>query len=970
MKKTLALILSMLLVLALCVSAGAEELPWTIKESTGLIKLASGTNVAGRVTIPAEVEGTPVVGLDYMAIKSTFDVTEMIFPDTIRFFESNTLDGSPNLASLTLPRDLLIIKDGSLSGMPIESLVIPPSVSVIDGAIFNLSAIKSITFEGVCPVFPKDSYYTTFADLAADCMIYVPDDQIDAYKAAFADREDVIARIQPSGKNAVVIDWTAPESDFDFDASTGTITAYNGTAGRIAIPATIGGTPVKAIGKQAFLQRYSLCYVTIPEGVETIEKQAFHGCSLMTYVSLPTTLKSIGDSAFNNNNLVTVGWSEGLESIGSKAFYNCDLEYVNLPTTLKSIAASGFERAGMVELTFGPNVETVGEKGFSGNRLIAMTYTGTAMPAFGADAFKDNKNDATLTLADGSPKELYEVFVSYMAGAFAKCVVNEPAAMEMPFPTLDVMAGMPFFGNWFSVAGMDVMGEFSDEYPVVSATLNPDGSANVVLDGVEMPSAWYVTEGYAILAPVENGKPNEANAYCYAAIDENGRLVMDFGYAAAICEQEGKLYAAPAVPEKPWPEFDLENAKYFIGVWQTAEGAMTLTLNDDGTATSAEMGEEAYELQWYADYGTAYVGPAMSELEEITFDGNGNIKMSMGGDEIILAPYVEKTLIEGTDELLGDWYDDIGTKLILSNDGVLTLTYDDGYAREMTWDMVDGQATVTSDIWEGCPITFDGLILTITNGEGIFQIFSRDGDLSAYYGEEEYELPEAMPIGSEGEPYFGTWTMDMGGMEMNLILNQDGTCAMEMFGESDPGVWTVIDGKANVMGDELYIDDQGQLVMESQGMVFVRREDGTAEEEMSEEEQMLALLALLAEMEGMDMTEGEGAEPVEQTESGDLYIGVKFEMTGSIVQGVQLSAAQLGCAGDYVIFNADGSAELVMSGIPVQTLGWTRGPVTMLGEEYEDGFTIDYYGTYYNFAITEEGLLLDYFGMLRTYEME
>ena len=560
--------------------------------------------------------------------------------------------------------------------------------------------------------------------------------------------------------------------------------------------------------------------------------------------------------------------------------------------------------------------------------------------------------------------------MSYMAGAFAKCVVNEPAAMEMPFPTLDVMAGMPFFGNWFSVAGMDVMGEFSDEYPVVSATLNPDGSANVVLDGVEMPSAWYVTEGYAILAPVENGKPNEANAYCYAAIDENGRLVMDFGYAAAICEQEGKLYAAPAVPEKPWPEFDLENAKYFIGVWQTADGAMTLTLNDDGTATSAEMGEEAYELQWYADYGTAYVGPAMSELEEITFDGNGNIKMSMGGDEIILAPYVEKTLIEGTDELLGDWYDDIGTKLILSNDGVLTLTYDDGYAREMTWDMVDGQATVTSDIWEGCPITFDGRILTITNGEGIFQIFSRDGDLSAYYGEEEYELPEAMPIGSEGEPYFGTWTMDMGGMEMNLILNQDGTCAMEMFGESDPGVWTVIDGKANVMGDELYIDDQGQLVMESQGMVFVRREDGTAEEEMSEEEQMLALLALLAEMEGMDMTEGEGAEPVEQTESGDLYIGVKFEMTGSIVQGVQLSAAQLGCAGDYVIFNADGSAELVMSGIPVQTLGWTRGPVTMLGEEYEDGFTIDYYGTYYNFAITEEGLLLDYFGMLRTYEME
>jgi hypothetical protein len=227
-----------------------------------------------------------------------------------------------------------------------------------------------------------------------------------------------------------------------------------------------------------------------------------------------------------------------------------------------------------------------------------------------------------------------------------------------------------------------------------------------------------------------------------------------------------------------------------------------------------------------------------------------------------------------------------------------------------------------------------------------------------------------MPIGVEGEPYFGTWTMDMGGMEMNLTLNQDGTCAMEMFGESDPGVWTVIDGKASVMGDELYIDDQGQLVMESQGMVFVRSEGGNADEEMSEEEQLLALLAMLAEMEELEMMEEAGTEPAAEAASGDPYVGVKFVMTGSVVQGIHLSAAQLGCAGDYVIFNADGSAELFMSGISVQTLGWTRGPVTMLGVEYEDGFTIDYYGTYYNFAITEEGLLLDYFCMLRTYERE
>jgi len=129
---------------------------------------------------------------------------------------------------------------------------------------------------------------------------------------------------------------------------------------------------------------------------------------------------------------------------------------------------------------------------------------------------------------------------------------------------------------------------------------------------------------------------------------------------------------------------------------------------------------------------------------------------------------------------------------------------------------------------------------------------------------------------------------------------------------------------------------------------------------MSDEEAMMMLMAMLGAMEEQEELAAESVDP---------YIGVKFEMTGSIVQGMPMTAEQLGCAGDYVIFHADGSAELVMSGIPVQNRGWTRGPVTVLGEEYEDGFSIDYYTTIYNFAISADGgLLMDYFGMLRTYE--
>ncbi|MBR5547952.1 MAG: leucine-rich repeat protein [Clostridia bacterium] len=1021
MKKILSLLLAVMMLFG-CIPAMAEEAnPWTVNASTGMAKHSKSVDAIGHVTIPAEVDGVPVVGLDYMAFKSYFDMTQISFPDTLRFFGSSTLNGAPSMTEVTLPQELIIISDGSISDLPVENLVVPPAVSVVYGAFFNLPNIKNITFEGVCPEFPKDSYYITFDNLSADCVICVPDDQLDAYKAAFADREDVLARIQPSGKNAVVIDWTAPESDFEFDASTGTITAYNGSASRLEIPASIGGAAVKHIGAQAFLQRYSLMHVTIPEGVETVGKQAFHGCSLLTYVSLPTTLHTIGDSAFNTNNLVSVRWSEGLESIGSKAFYNCNLSYVTLPATLRTIADSGFENAGLVEVTFGPNVETVGEKGFAAKTIEAITYTGAAMPAFGADAFKGCKKDATLTLADGSPMELYDGFVTYMASAFPSCVVNEPAAMEMPFPALDVMAGMPFFGTWHDVAGMDVMGDFTDEYPTVTATLNPDATGTVVVDGEEQAIGWYVTEGYAIFCPVVNGKPDEASAFALASIDENGRMVVDFGYAAAITEQEGKLYTVPAIPEKPWPELDLSNAKSFIGSWQTTDGSMILTLNDDGTATSMEVGEDPYQLRWYAEYAEAFVGETVNTAASITFDGNGNIEMKMDGASILLVPYVEAKVIEGADELLGEWLDDIGNKLVLNNDGSMTYTYAfDGWMNENTWDVVDGVPTVIDGSWAACPITLENGILTITNGEGIFQIFSADGDLSAYYGEEEetYELPEAQPIGDEGAAYFGAWQCEfMPGMAMVLTLNQDGTCSMDMMSEVEPGVWTMENGRAYVMGDELFIDGDGNLVMESQGMVFVKTEAastagseinedddmallmamlGAAEEgpeeaesdEMSDEEAFMMLMAMMGAMEeetveetaSEEMSDEEamallmammGAMEEEEEpadESSDSCIGVKFRMTGAIVQGMTLTADQLGCAGDYVIFNADGSAELVMGGINVQTLGWKRGTVNVLGTEYEDGFSIDYYGTYYNFAVTEEGLLMDYFGMLRTYE--
>src|SRR5437899_1433502 len=85
--------------------------------------------------------------------------------------------------------------------------------------------------------------------------------------------------------------------DFEYTIANGsiTITNYTGPGGNVAIPDTIAGMPVTAIGGQTFLGRTTLTAITIPDSVTNIEDGfltrggglgAFANCSALTNVSM------------------------------------------------------------------------------------------------------------------------------------------------------------------------------------------------------------------------------------------------------------------------------------------------------------------------------------------------------------------------------------------------------------------------------------------------------------------------------------------------------------------------------------------------------------------------------------------------------------------------------------------------------------------------------------------------------------
>ncbi len=121
------------------------------------------------------------------------------------------------------------------------------------------------------------------------------------------------------------IAWAAsPEIDFTFNASTHTITGYNGLGGHVEIPSAIGGVSVISIGSNSFYNCIYITSITIPSTVTSIGSQAFRQCVSLTSMEIPESVTFISSYAFHDCvSLVSINIPSSVTSIESYAFYGC-----------------------------------------------------------------------------------------------------------------------------------------------------------------------------------------------------------------------------------------------------------------------------------------------------------------------------------------------------------------------------------------------------------------------------------------------------------------------------------------------------------------------------------------------------------------------------------------------------------------------------------------------------------------------
>lgn len=430
MKKLICLLMALLL--ACCLPALAEDV-WDFDED--YCELSGYAGAGGDVIVPGEIGSSTVDVIQTNTFSNTDAIASLTLPDTVLQLKDSAIYWCEKLTAVSLPDSLIAIGERNLRSCPmLTEVTIPAGVRFIGEAAFSADeALRKIVFEGVCPIIESDC----FTELPADTVIFTPDDQLEAYRAALT-AAGCTAAVQPSGKNAVIVDNNGfNEDDFDFDPATGTIISYNAYATYLVIPETIGGVPVKAIGDEAFQFHYYLAVLELPEGLETIGSRAFAHCETLQYVSFPDSLKTIGAEAFNGGYKARKLNLSHVETIGDGAFkFSRITGEVTLPEGLTAIGANAFESNSYItSIALPATLTSIGDYAFNNDwSLEYVALPSLNPPALGENAFSGCSALADLDLNEHCTKTQALAVQAYMDAQGLSCYVWRAQNSQSDYP--------------------------------------------------------------------------------------------------------------------------------------------------------------------------------------------------------------------------------------------------------------------------------------------------------------------------------------------------------------------------------------------------------------------------------------------------------------------------------------------------------------------------------------------------------
>ena len=410
---------------------------FTYTTNSEAITITGYTGSSNSVTIPASINGYPVVNIALNAFYGNTNIRSVIMPDTITSIASGSLhtivhpapggggfyfeyyyDGAfgncTNLTNVVLSTNLTSISAGAFVNCSnLTSITIPAKVTYLGiEAFYGCAKLTNATFLGNAPSAGNSS--ASFGD-----PVYVfgsaPVTNYYYYPATGWGTNY-------AGKPAVELGLP-----FTYTVGNGvaTITSYIGTNGGTTIVDVINGYPVVAIGASAFANS-SVTSVMISPSLTNIANSAFFNCSGLTNIMFIGNAPTLGSGVFNKDTSLTVyyysdasGWGAtygGCPAVGLIPYtYTTNNNAITITGHLgvgvaltvpaiingypvATIGDYAFANGSLTNISIANSVTTLGNHAFDGCSSLASITLSTNLTGIGQYAFSGSLPGASVTL--------------------------------------------------------------------------------------------------------------------------------------------------------------------------------------------------------------------------------------------------------------------------------------------------------------------------------------------------------------------------------------------------------------------------------------------------------------------------------------------------------------------------------------------------------------------------------------------
>lgn len=292
--------------------AGEVSIPATLTSiGTGVWR---GTTVSNFVVAPENPEYLSQDGIIFtkdmeklLAFPIGSPLESYTVPATVKEICTQSMRNLVNVKTIMLQEGLEAIGANALCANIITSLTIPASVQEIgSGALFANSELETL-------------------EVAAGNPRY---ESIDGYLIESAS-DKIIASINRTG-TLTIPEGVKEIGDYAFYGSN--------DVEKVVFPSSL-----ESVGDVAFYASQNLKEVDLGTGVTVLGEMCFQDCGMLDKVEFPSQLREIKDQAFLETKMTNVILNDGLEKIGSAAFYHTQVKKTYLPASVKEIGGGMFE---------------------------------------------------------------------------------------------------------------------------------------------------------------------------------------------------------------------------------------------------------------------------------------------------------------------------------------------------------------------------------------------------------------------------------------------------------------------------------------------------------------------------------------------------------------------------------------------------------------------------------------------------